>query len=422
MKNKTTARIAQRFGLFALLAVIGFFFATCGNGSNSDGSSEIPDDDDEPDGSDKIPIATDYTFGNLEQTAWYVMAVTITAKSGKSDATRTVFYQGTDGTVYAKSTTTPQKTGTYAVTFDVVKDTKTDWEAATGLSAGNLVVIGGGAIIYRMEPIQGGTFTMGSPVSEPGRYDDETPHMVTLTDFNMGKYPVTQAQYEAVMGYNPSSFTTSSTSGGRDNPINRPVENVSWYDAILFCNILSKIEGLRPAYSISGDIDPDKWGAVPTSNDTTWNAVIPEENSNGYRLPTEAQWEYACRAGTTTAFNWGTNTINSTQANYFASNVDANNTGAGINLDRTIEVGKYTLNARGLYDMHGNVQEWCWDWHGGDYASSAQTDPKGVGFGNHRVLRGGSWYTSGRELRSACRNFHDPYYSDNHYGFRLVRP
>jgi formylglycine-generating enzyme required for sulfatase activity len=420
MKNKTTARIAQRFGLFALLAVIGFFFATCGNGSGSDNGSEIPDDGDEPDGSNKTPIASDYTFGNLNQTAGNIIAVTITPKDGKSNGARTVYYEGVSPTSYTKSTTLPTLAGIYVVTFDVAVDT--GWNEATGLFAGNLVVTDGNQIpiTIPMVLIPPGTFTMGSPTNEPGRYPDETQHQVTMTGFYMGIYPVTQAQYQAVMGYNPSYFTTSSSSG-RENPTNRPVENVSWYDAIVFCNRLSMIEDLKPAYSISGSDKPATWGAVPTSNDITWNAVITVPSSNGYRLPTEAQWEYACRAGTTTAYNWGTNTIKSDQANYNASIVDANNTAKGISLYRTIEVKSYSPNAWGLYDMHGNVQEWCWDWYGGDYASGAQTDPTGSS-GNHRVLRGGSLNDSGRELRSAFRNYFDPNYRNDHYGFRLVRP
>ncbi|MDR2596963.1 MAG: formylglycine-generating enzyme family protein, partial [Treponema sp.] len=161
-----------------------------------------------------------------------------------------------------------------------------------------------------MVSIPAGTFIMGSPASEPDREPegaDETQHSVTLSGFKMSKYEVTQEQYQAVMGSNPSFFTfplAGETQG------KRPVESVSWYDAIVFCNRLSIKEGLRPAYSLGGNTDPAAWGNVPTLTfqNATWNAMQIVEGSNGYRLPTEAQWEYACRAGTTTAYNTG-NTI-----------------------------------------------------------------------------------------------------------------
>jgi formylglycine-generating enzyme required for sulfatase activity len=271
--------------------------------------------------------------------------------------------------------------------------------------------------------IQPGTFMMGSPESEPGRLVtenyNETQHQVRLTKgFYLGKYPVTQAQYQAVMKTNPSNFKSSS---GGDDPANRPVEQVSWYDAIVFCNRLSMEEGLNPAYRINGSTNPSAWGNVPADSNATWDAVEVVAGSNGYRLPTEAQWEYACRAGTTTAFNWGTDTISSSAANYDASVIDANNTAKGTYIQRTTEVGSYAPNAWGLYDMHGNVWEWCWDWFG-EYSSGAQTDPTGAVSGYNRVIRGGSWYHYGQYLRSAFRIYYDPGVRYYGIGFRLVCP
>jgi len=255
--------------------------------------------------------------------------------------------------------------------------------------------------------INSGTFQMD------GSDSGGTSRSVTLTNgFYMGKYEVTQAQYKAVMNNaNPSYF-------GGDN---LPVETVRWYDAIVFCNRLSIMEGLTPAYRINGNTNPDDWGTVPTSSNATWDAVEIEADSTGYRLPTEAQWEYACRAGTTTAFNWGSNIINSTQANYDARNVDTYNTVAGTYIGRTTEVGSYAPNAWGLYDMHGNVSEWCWDWYG-SYVSGAQTDPRGALSGSFRVLRGGSWDYDGQNLRSANRGYSNPDYGYGSIGFRLLRP
>ncbi|MDR1955468.1 MAG: SUMF1/EgtB/PvdO family nonheme iron enzyme [Treponema sp.] len=229
--------------------------------------------------------------------------------------------------------------------------------------------------------INGGTFTMGSPASEAERYNDEGPqHQVRVSSFYMGKYEVTQKEWVAVMGSNPSKWKGD----------NLPVEQVSWYDAIDYCNRRSQREGLTPAYTRSGDT-------------VTWN-----RGANGYRLPTEAEWEYACRAGTTGPFNTGNN-ITTNQANMVG--------GAGS----TKNVGSFAPNAWGLYDMHGNVYEWCWDWFG-TYTSGAQTDPAGAASGSSRVLRGGCWFYSAGYLRSANRYNITPSDRYSGYGFRLVRP
>jgi formylglycine-generating enzyme required for sulfatase activity len=249
---------------------------------------------------------------------------------------------------------------------------------------------------------------MGSPTSELYRDDDETQHQVTLTKgFYMGKYPVTQAQYQTVIRTNPSSFTTPVSP--ETSTAKRPVERVSWYDALALCNKLSMEEGLSPAYRISGSTDPAAWGTVPTNSNTTWNAVVIVEGSTGYRLPTEAQWEYACRAGTTTPYNWGTNTIDKNRANY------------NENLDRTTVVGSYAPNAWGIYDMHGNVWELCWDL-GENYSSGAQTDPTGASSGNFRIIRGGSFFNTSEHLRSAMRESVYPYSRSSESGFRVARP
>jgi formylglycine-generating enzyme required for sulfatase activity len=217
-----------------------------------------------------------------------------------------------------------------------------------------------------MVAISGGTFMMGSPASEPERNSDEVQHSVTVSSFYMGKYEVTQAEYQAVMGSNPSYFR-----GDR-----LPVEQVTWYDAINYCNALSQREGLTPAYTVSG-------------TSVTWNHA-----ANGYRLPTEAEWEYACRAGEGTPFNTGNN-ITTSQANY-DGRVPYNGNPTGIYRGTTTDVGSFAPNAWGLHDMHGNVWEWCWDRYG-SYTSGSQTNPEGAVGGAGRVLRGGSgWAAAGR--------------------------
>ncbi|MCL2155884.1 MAG: SUMF1/EgtB/PvdO family nonheme iron enzyme [Leptospirales bacterium] len=290
-----------------------------------------------------------------------------------------------------------------------------NWDKADNatLYARWVIEIEGIAVGMRMVLIPAGTFQMGSPTTEPGRYYNETQHQVTLTtSFYMGKYQVTQDEYEAVMGTNPSYFPSNPASGEIQGK--RPVECVSWYDALVFCNNLSMLEGLTPAYRINGSTDPAAWGTVPTISDATWDDVAIVPGSTGYRLPTEAQWEYSCRAGTPTAYHTG-DTIN-TMTGWYRSNSNS----------RTHQVGLRTVNDFGLYDMHGNVYEWCWDWYDSSYyLSSPSSDPMGPVYGSSRVLRGGSWYYfEASYLRSACRDYSSdgPSARYEDMGFRVIRP
>ena len=255
--------------------------------------------------------------------------------------------------------------------------------------------------------LPGGTFTMGSPSSEAGRQCDEPQRQVTVGGFYIGKYEVTQAEWIAIMGSNPSDFK------GDQNP----VEQVSWYDALVYCNKRSLKEGRTPCYSIKGTTDPAQWGSAPTSRDAAWDAVICDWIADGYRLPTEAEWEYACRAGTTTPFNTG-KSITTSQANY---NGDYPYDGGAKGEDRkkTLPVGSFPANAFGLYDNHGNVWEWCWDWYG-DYGGGSPRDPRGAPPSGIRVERGGSWAYRGENIRSAERSSDEPWYRDHNLGFRLV--
>ena len=229
--------------------------------------------------------------------------------------------------------------------------------------------------------INGGTFTMGSPADEPERYDNEVQHQVTVQGFYMGKYEVTQREWREVMGTNPSYFKGD----------NLPVERVSWYEAVEYCNQWNRREGLTPAYRIN-------------EMNVSWN-----RNASGCRLPTEAEWEYACRAGTSGPYNTGNN-ITASQANYDVTY-----------REMTVNAGSFAPNAWGLYDMHGNVWEWCWDWYG-NYPNRAQSDPVGPSAGANRVARGGSWYGLALNLRSAYRISFTPAFRIIDVGFRLVRP
>ncbi|MHC6202252.1 formylglycine-generating enzyme family protein [Breznakiellaceae bacterium SP9] len=260
-----------------------------------------------------------------------------------------------------------------------------------------------------MAAIPAGTFTMGSPSGEVSRRGDETQHSVTLSAFTMSKHEVTQAQWQAVMGSNPSFFT------GDDK---RPVEQVSWYETIEFCNRLSVLAGLNPAYTID-KTTPDPNNTNTNTDDPLKWTVTRNPGANGYRLPTEAEWEYACRAETATPFNTGGN-ITTDQANYDGTSPYNGNT-AGVFRNTSTAVGTFAPNAWGLYDMHGNVWEWCWDWHG-VYPGGSQTDPMGAASGSSRVWRGGSWYDFAAYLRSAFRSCYTPTLRFNFLGFRVVRP
>ncbi len=191
-------------------------------------------------------------------------------------------------------------------------------------------------------------------------------------------HEVTQAEYQAVMGTNPSNFKDSPADGEIQE--NRPVDNLSWYDCIAYCNKRSLAEGLTPCYTIGGKTNPDEWGTVPTSDDSTWNAATCNFDANGYRLPTEAEWEYLARGG---------NLTNSGQTAYSGSNTKGDVAWYGENSgNKTHEVKKKAPNALGLYDMTGNIGEWCWDWYGD---ITADTPSDGVSSGSYRVGRGAAW-------------------------------
>ena len=247
----------------------------------------------------------------------------------------------------------------------------------------------GNGIVLETVSISGGSFLMGSPREEEGRAEDgrESPqHRVEVPPFFMGRYPITQSQYEAVMGNNPSNF--------KENGAHRPVENVSWNDAIAFCQKLS------------------------------------QNTKRTYRLPSEAEWEYACRAKTTTPFHFG-ETISTDLANYcgtdreFGGTPNPGNYGSGSKgeyREETTSVGQFPPNAFGLFDMHGNVWEWCADhWHS-NYQGAPTNGNAWIAGGdsNRRLLRGGSWVSNPWSCRSADRRRNAPDGCFRNFGFRVV--
>jgi formylglycine-generating enzyme required for sulfatase activity len=230
--------------------------------------------------------------------------------------------------------------------------------------------------LIEMVKIRDGTFLMGSRDDDPQAYRSEKPqHQVEVGAFFLGKYAVTQAEYEAVTGTNPSSHKGSRA----------PVTNVSWVEAVKFCNLLSKREGVEPAYDIQGEV-------------VTWKDEV-----DGYRLPTEAEWEYAARAGTQTAWSFGDDESKLGEHAWFGGNSG----------NQPHSVGEKLPNRWGLFDMHGNVWEWCWD----AFRSYSGVFPS---FGV-RVLRGGSFMFGPRSLRSAFRRRNQPVNRSKNLGFRCAR-
>ena len=246
-----------------------------------------------------------------------------------------------------------------------------------------------------------GTFLMGSPESENWRIDDEVQHEVNVSAFYIDPYETTQEEYERLMGSNPGTFEGEKL----------PVENISWLDAINFANAKSKDAGLTPAYTV-------------TSDGVSW-----DRSSEEYRLPTEAEWEYACRAGTTTPFNME-KSPDASEANFYGhypyeieenyfddSSLEAR---PGVYRQSTIEVGSFEPNAWGLYDCHGNVNEWCWDYYGA-YDIGKTQDPTGSDTGTRHVYRGGGWNDFAKNMRSAYRAAGQTDMASYNLGVRLVR-
>ncbi|MBE5039055.1 flavodoxin [Ructibacterium gallinarum] len=242
--------------------------------------------------------------------------------------------------------------------------------------------------------ISGGTFNMGSDPSEAERVSDEKEHTVSVDSFYLAKTELTQKEYQEIMGSNPSENVGE----------NLPVENITWYDAICFCNALSEKYGLDPVYTIDGQT-------------VSW-----DKSANGYRLPTEAEWEYACRANTQTPFSFGDYVYDEDANCYNAYGYNNDASGSWVNgyLGKTVDVDSYNANHFGLYNMHGNVAEWVWDWYG-EYDTNAAENPTGPESGSYKVARGGGWNDFPKHIRSAYRSAYPadvPLYS---IGMRVAR-
>lgn len=238
--------------------------------------------------------------------------------------------------------------------------------------------------------IEGGTFTMGD-VWGDGHINEKPTHEVTLNDFYIAKYEVTQELYYNVMGNNPSEFMAG----------NYPAESISWYDALAFCNGLSDSAGFDRVYTISG------------------TDVTADFSKNGYRLPTEAEWEYAARSGGEEDRKWS-GTADSSALRDYAWYHDNSYTWVDTHAEGTKTVGTRLPNALGLYDMSGNVWEWCWDIFG-TYPEFSVDNPKGASVGAERVIRGGGWTAKQEGCRNTNRLFRHPTWISGDQGFRVAR-
>lgn len=241
-----------------------------------------------------------------------------------------------------------------------------------------------------MVALPGGTFLMGSPDFDQDAYDNEKPqHEVAISAFSISRFPVTRQLYRKILGESLPEWSR----GEQDDQL--PANYVTWFQAAAFCNALSAFVGLSPCYRIDGE-------------QVEW-----VYDADGYRLPTEAEWEYACRAGTTSKWFFGDNPEDLGRYAWFTGNSG----------DKVQPVGEKEPNPWGLYDMSGNVWEWCWDWYAEYSPSHTQllNDPAGPGSGEYRRLRGGAAWNVPWDLRSALRNWNVPSLRFGFIGFRGVR-
>ena len=378
-------------GIIAIVAIIGFGVVSCGGDDDKGGNT----------GTGTAPAITTTSLPNGKVNTAYSQTL---AASGTAPITWSLD-SGTLPTGLTLNATTGVISGTptTATTSASAFTVKATNAAGSGTKELSITI----SIEMVMVQVAGGSFQMGKELGTAG--SDITPvHTVTLTGFSMGKYPVTQEQYQAVMGNNPSDFNgaTGKEPAEGETQGKRPVEGVTWYDAVEFCNKLSEREGLQTVYAISGR-------TPATGYPITGATVMAAWGQNGYRLPTEAQWEYAAKGGSTQGnFTYaGSNTLGDVA--WYAGNSG----------NKTHEVGKKTANGLGLYDMTGNVWELCWDWKG-DYSNGTQTTPIGPDTGTTWVMRGGCWSDAASD-DTICLVFRGTAYPNawtNAVGFRIVKP
>ena len=413
MKNRINVPKARLFGIIALVAIIGFSMPSCGNSGSGDPSSP---------GHTHTYSATWSSNGTQHWKECTVTGCDVKSEiANHSPANGICSTCGYDNTTAHTHTLT--KTDAVAATHTIPGNPDywtcsgcgkyyADASGATELTATQIVIAAGhqytagictvaGCYFIEMMSIPQGTFTMG-----PDMMNDDATIEVTLSAFKMSKYTVTQELYQAVMGNNPSYFNSSPH--GEEVQSKRPVERVTWYDAVDFCNKLSVREELDPVYELTG---------ITKSGDSITAATVTADwTKNGYRLPTDAQWEYACREGKSTEEYWHFGDDDTKVTEYAWTDDNSNS--------MTHKSGLLKPNAYGLYDMYGNVSEWCWDLYA-DYPAGPETDYKGPAVGQYgisRVFRNGSWSEWSWNTVSVYRDFISPNTASGGIGFRVVCP
>ena len=263
--------------------------------------------------------------------------------------------------------------------------------------------------------VNGISFTMkgiaavtNGTVGHTDNASNNEPHTVSLTAYRIGETEVTQELWQAVMSTNPSYFSGSPASGEVQGK--RPVENVNWYQCIAFCNKLSKLCNLDPCYTVTGiNFDALNFSDIPTSNNTNWNNAVCDRSKNGFRLPTETEWEWAAKGGKD--YKWAGTNEQAQLVNYAWYDANSGN--------KTHQVKLKSANGYGLYDMSGNVWEWCWDRYG-NFSYPLPPDYEGAASGDDRVKRGGGWIFGADNAARAYRDYYFPVYRFSDLGLRLV--